>query len=159
MLEVQAPDPFFELPEKYDSVPRVFLAGSIDNGKARSWQRDIIQAFSEADVVFLNPRRADWNSSWEPIASNPEFREQVEWELDAIDEADLVVFYFDPDGTAPVSMLELGLLVSDRERHVLVCCPDGFYRQGNIEIVCERTETAFTTEFSELLRWIQDALS
>lgn len=42
-------------------------------------------------------------------ASNPQFRQQVEWELNALSVADLIVFYFDPATRSPITLLELGL--------------------------------------------------
>jgi Nucleoside 2-deoxyribosyltransferase like len=70
--------------------PKIFLSGSIDNGAAEDWQTRLYNACSELDVVFLNPRRPDWDSTWEPVKTNPQFREQVTWELDGLDRADLI---------------------------------------------------------------------
>ena len=75
---------------------RVFLAGSIEMGKA----------------------------------------EQVGWELDMLDAADVVVMYFAPGTKSPVSLLELGLCA--RSGKLKVCCPEGFWRRGNVEMVCRR---------------------
>ena len=33
-------------------------------------------------------------------------------------------------------MLELGLFANSGK--LIVCCPDGFWRKGNVDIVCER---------------------
>ncbi len=49
---------------------RVFLAGSIEMGKAEQWQERIVAALSGAgDLVILNPRRDDWDDSWEQRAT------------------------------------------------------------------------------------------
>jgi hypothetical protein len=89
---------------------RVFLAGSIEMGQAEQWQQRIVAALSEAgDLVILNPRRDDWDDSWEQRADDPQFSEQVSWELDMLDAADVVIMYLAPGTKSPVSLLELGL--------------------------------------------------
>jgi hypothetical protein len=113
----------------------VFLAGSIEMGKAEDWQSMIPGLFkNRGNLTFFNPRRDDWDSSWEQKESNPEFNKQVNWELDHLEKADLIFMYFSPETTSPISLLELGLY-ADSDK-IIVCCPDGFYRKGNVDIVC-----------------------
>jgi hypothetical protein len=65
---------------------RIFLAGSIEMGQAEQWQQRIVDALSGAgDLVILNPRRDDWDDSWQQRADDPQFSEQVSWELDMLD--------------------------------------------------------------------------
>lgn len=119
------------------SGPRVFLAGSIEMGRAAPWQEDLAADLSDCDgLTLLNPRRPDWDSSWEQEIGDPRFREQVEWELTALEAADLVAMYLQPETRAPVSLLELGLFV--KEKPLLVCCPPGFWRRGNVQVVLDR---------------------
>lgn len=113
----------------------IFLAGSIEMGEAEDWQVAVVDALSDYDVYLLNPRRDDWNSSWEQRMSNPNFREQVEWELKAQENADIIFMYFSPETKSPITLLELGLFAKE---NIYVCCPDGFWRKGNVEIVCQR---------------------
>ena len=114
----------------------IFLAGSIEMGNAEEWQEVIIKTFADSEVVFLNPRRKDWDSSWKQSKDDPKFSEQVNWELDGLSECDLVVVYFDPKTQSPITMMELGIF--GPIKHTVVYCPDGFWRKGNIDIVCER---------------------
>lgn len=114
----------------------VFLAGSIEMGKAENWQSYIIKELTPYPVSLLNPRRNDWDSTWEQKIENPYFSEQVNWELDGLDQADLIVMYLDPATYSPVSLLELGLYA--RSGKLIVCCPEGFWRKGNVDIVCKR---------------------
>ena len=44
--------------------------------------------------------------------------------------------YFDPKTKSPISLLELGLF--SRSDKLMVICPDGFWRKGNVDIVCEK---------------------
>jgi Nucleoside 2-deoxyribosyltransferase like len=130
MREVKAPSP-------PGLERRVFLAGSIEMGLADHWQERIVRALSDlTGLVILNPRRDDWDPGWEQRAGNPPFAEQVTWELDLLDAADVVVMYLAPGTRSPVSLLELGLCA--RSGKLRVCCPDGFWRSGNVEIVCQR---------------------
>ena len=47
-------------------------------------------------------------------------------------------FYFDPNTKAPISLMELGLVSQLEKTKVIVCCPNGFYRKGNVEVMCDR---------------------
>lgn len=72
-----------------DKIPttgyRVFLAGSIEMGAAENWQDKLTELLSDADGYILNPRRDDWDSSWEQAIGNAQFYNQVQWELKAME--------------------------------------------------------------------------
>ena len=106
-------------PHAYTQCPRpwVFLGGVIDMGTARTWQTDIAEALQAERGTLLNPRRDDWDSSWVQAASNPQFREQVEWELLAQEVANWSTIVLDADSKAPISLLELGLHA--RAEHII----------------------------------------
>jgi hypothetical protein len=116
----------------------VFLAGSIELGQVEDWQTYIINRLEMAkwQGVILNPRRESWDSSWTQSIDNEVFKEQVNWELSAMEQADLIVYYFHPQTQAPITLLELGLHA--HQSKALVCCPEGYWRKGNVDIVCER---------------------
>jgi hypothetical protein len=115
-------------------VPTIFLAGSIEMGAAENWQEVIERTFENEDVTFFNPRRDDWDSSW--THTGEQFNTQVNWELNALDESDIIFMYFSPETKSPISLLELGLYAG--ERKMIVVCPDGFWRKGNVSVVCTR---------------------
>jgi hypothetical protein len=117
-------------------VPSVFLAGSIEMGAAERWQGRVEEALHDLDAVILNPRREMWDASWAQSIANPPFREQVEWELAGLERAAVVAMYFDPATRAPITLLELGLCA--RGGRLVVCCPEGYWRRGNVEVVCRR---------------------
>lgn len=124
-------------PEKYTlSSPAIFLAGSIEMGAAVNWQDKVTKALESRDVIILNPRRDDWDSSWKQEMENAQFREQVEWELQAMEDATRILMYFDPATKSPISLLELGIHAHSGK--LIVCCPEGFWRKGNVDIVCKR---------------------
>ena len=93
----------------------VFLAGSIEMGNATDWQAALTVALAArlADraghVVMLNPRHDAWDASWRQTIDELRFREQVEWELDGLDRADVIAMWFAAETRAPITLLELGL--------------------------------------------------
>jgi len=136
------------------SGPRVFLAGSIELNTAELWQDKVTEALADLDVTILNPRRDDWDSSWTQEISNPQFNQQVTWELDNLDASDIIVLYFDPATKSPISLLELGLYASSKK--LLVCCPEGFWRKGNVDIVCYRHKITQYDSLTELVKSLRN---
>jgi hypothetical protein len=132
----------------------VFLAGSIEMGLAEPWQAAVEQALADLPVVVLNPRRDEWDSSWEQSISNPPFRGQVEWELEGQERATVIAMYFAPATQAPVTLLELGLFA--RSGRLVVCCPPGFWRRGNVEVVCARYGVPLVAELPQLVQTIRN---
>lgn len=144
------------LPATHDRA-RLFLGGSIDMGKATDWQRDMIAALADERVVLLNPRRPDWNPAWKPEVSDPNFRAQVEWELAALDSADIIILYFAPGSQSPVSLLEMGLHA--RSGKLIIFCPDGYWRKGNVDITAQRYGAKQVTSFKDLLAEVRTRIA
>ncbi|MCE9507647.1 MAG: nucleoside 2-deoxyribosyltransferase domain-containing protein [Alphaproteobacteria bacterium] len=144
MIHIKAPHDY----SMHQHKASVFLAGSIEMGSAEDWQAKVVAGLGHLDVLILNPRRDQWDSSWEQKITNAPFREQVEWELSALDAADIILVYYCPDTKAPVTMLELGLYAHSNPEKLIVCCPEGFWRKGNVDIVCAKygVEQAETLE-------------
>lgn len=130
MKEIKAPN------ERVYHGRSVFLAGSIEMGKAVDWQTQVKELLKDTDWTILNPRRDDWDNSWIQSIENEKFREQVEWELNAQDDADKILMYFAPETKSPISLLELGIYASSGK--MIVVCPESFWRSGNVEVVCAR---------------------
>ena len=136
-------------PQEFDVTGKasVFLAGAIDMGAAEDWQKEIGESLKDVNCTVLNPRRKDWDSSWKQEMSNPKFREQVEWELRGLEQCSFIALCLTKDSKAPISLLELGLHVS--EGKMIVCCPTGFYRKGNVDIVCAKYSVPVFDDFDE----------
>lgn len=134
MKIIKPPHPIHLNPLKNHTT--IFLAGSIEMGAAVDWQTMLADEFLGANITFYNPRREEWDSSWTQEITNPQFYQQVNWELNALDAADIIIMFFDPNTKSPISLLELGLYASSGK--LLVCCPEGFWRKGNVDIVCDR---------------------
>ncbi|MCU0443403.1 MAG: nucleoside 2-deoxyribosyltransferase domain-containing protein [Microscillaceae bacterium] len=115
----------------------VFLAGSIERGNVENWQTYITDRLAAAQWTgaILNPHRESWDSSWVQSIDNQVFKEQTLWELQAMEQADWIVYYFQPQSQAPITLLELGLHATKQKS--IVCCPEGYWRKGNVDIVCE----------------------
>lgn len=130
---------------------RIFLGGSIDMGAAENWQERLakdLSDYSDDDLVLLNPRRDDWDSSWvQDPTPGTKFYEQVDWELFAQENADACIYYFAADSKSPITLLELGMFYEGS----VVCCPKEFYRYGNVKMVCERYGVLMVETYAELL--------
>jgi hypothetical protein len=123
----------------------LFLAGSIEMGAAAKWQDEVYEKIKHVpDATAFNPRRDDWDSSWEQSIHNKQFCEQVHWEQFYLRRADVIFFYFAPGTQSPITLLEFGQAVelkqaslgAGRSSDVIVVCPDTFWRKGNIEVMC-----------------------
>ena len=134
----------------------IFLAGSIEMGKAEDWQTKVQNALADEEVVIFNPRRDDWDSSWKQTIEDKQFHTQVKWEHDHLEAADMIFLYFDPKTKSPISLMELGLFADKKD--LIVVCPDGFWRKGNVEFICkEYDQPLFNTLDSgikEMLKYI-----
>lgn len=133
---------------------RVFLGGSIEMGKAIDWQKQIIETLKDEPIVFLNPRRDDWDSSWEQKITNPQFFEQVTWELKSLEQSDFIVMFIDPTTLSPITLMEIGLHA--RSGKMVVCCPEGFWRKGNVDVVGHVYGYPVVDTLEEVIQAIKD---
>ena len=150
---IQAPTLWYggELPHPR---PWIFLAGSIEMGTAPDWQRLASHQLLSTWGTILNPRRDDCDNSWLQTIENVPFRKQVEWELHALELCDVALFYFAPNTQSPISLMELGLF----HHKAVVCCPEGFWRKGNVDIVCKRYGTPLTTSLEVAIQHVRGTL-
>jgi len=127
----------------------IFLAGSIEMGLAEDWQKKTSDIFKDYNLTFLNPRRDNWDSTLTQEMMNKEFSYQVNWEMDNLNECDVIFMNILPDTKSPITLLELGLHADSKK--IIVCCPDGFWRKGNVEIVCSRFNIPLYNNFEEAI--------
>jgi hypothetical protein len=133
---------------------RIFLAGSIDSGMAEDWQSPVVDRLRDLDVVVFNPRRGAWTPGT-PLESEPEeLRRQINWELDAIERSDLMAFYFATGTKSPISLLELGLIAGRKQ--AVVCCPPGFWRKTNVDVICDRFDIQQVHSLKDLVDEIKE---
>ena len=129
---IWAPNDFVH-DEKYPKS--VFLAGYIGRDHP-TWQESLIESLKDLPITVLNPYRSDWN--WPEDIENKDFSQQTNWELDMMKRADVIAMCFspDPEVLAPISLLELGLHAATGK--MVVVCPKGYWKRGNVQVVCQR---------------------
>jgi len=147
-----APDNF-DVPNGEKTPIRIFLAGSIEMGKAEKWQDVFVKSFSDCDADILNPRREHFGEGITSESDDPEFKKQVEWEQRGLLAADIIALYFDPHTESPISLLELGLFAHSHK--IFVCCPRGFWRKGNVDIICDDNNIPRYETLEELIAAVQ----
>lgn len=128
----------------------LFLGGSIDQGTVINWQDDLTYQLMkrfEALTIF-NPRREQWDDTWVQSLDNPHFEEQVSWEVEQLEKSDWIFLYFHPGTLSPISLLELGLFASSRK--IIVSCPDGFWRKGNVDFITRKFKIPTLSSYLEL---------
>lgn len=139
-------------PNKITKVkrPAIFLAGSIEMGKAEKWQDHVIKELEDYKVTIFNPRRE--GSVWKSGLSlkDKKFVEQVSWELKALEKSDYIILYFDPKSKSPISLLELGLFA--RSHKIYCCCPKEFWRDGNVEFICLKFKIPLYSNLEDLMK-------
>ncbi|CEI66062.1 unnamed protein product [Fusarium venenatum] len=119
-----------------DHTTSIFLAGITTSTGEPDWRQALTDALNNYPVTILNPNRPDWDSTWREDFSDKRWVEQVSWELDMQEAADIVVFMFHEATEAPISLMELGLAV--RTKPVIVCAHPNYRKRGNVDAVCSR---------------------
>lgn len=124
---------------------------------AEEWQERAIELFERfipkklnSKYQILNPRRDEWDNDIEQTFEDPAFSQQVNWEEKGLERADMILFYFDPDTTSAITLLELGSHIYG----AVVVCPEGYYRKGNVDIFCERREIVQKDTLEEAVKYI-----
>ena len=127
-------------------------------GASENWQEQFADRFRgyDDDLVLLNPRRLDWDSSWaqSPVRGTP-FYAQVNWEFDHQDLATLCVYYFAPRSASPITLLELGCYGSQDPKNVIVACSPEYYRYGNVTMFCERNNIEQVGDLEALIDLVE----
>ncbi|KAF2744154.1 hypothetical protein M011DRAFT_461180 [Sporormia fimetaria CBS 119925] len=134
----------------------VFLAGSIEMGRAILWQERMVDYLQDLPITVCNPRRGNWDTTTTPREKDEAFNLQVQWELSALEHVSVICFFFDKATTSPVTMLELGLWAKSGK--VVVCCDKDFHKAGNVHITCRRYGIEFVERFEDLVELIKKML-
>lgn len=135
----------------------VFLAGTIDEGKSVDWQTLLSESIRDLDITILNPRRVEWDASWVQSIEHSDFRGQVEWELAALELAEIVFLYFAPGSQSPISLLELGLHAKSGK--VIIVCPAGYWKKGNVDIVAAKYRIPLFTDLESGIKALKVKLA
>ena len=147
----------FRPPEYCKSIyPRsVFLAGTIDLGNSENWQQTAEELLANRNINVFNPRRPNWDWNTPQRIDCETFYEQVKWEQDHLHKADYIIFNFLRDSKSPITMLEFGTMIVTKPKQCIVICPEGFWRKGNIDIMCELYDVKQVNTLEEAIQEIR----
>jgi hypothetical protein len=121
---------------------KLFLAGAIDMGNAVNWQSQIIEELKDlSQTVIINPRRDDFTVD--------ETDEQILWELNGLEIADLIFMWFPSNSEAPISLLETGLYM--RSGKLVIGVEEGYFRKKNLELTCKFYNVNMFNNLNELV--------
>ena len=75
-----------------------------------------------------------------------------------MERADIVAVFFAKGTLAAITLMELGLFIQSGKK-VVVACEEGFWKRGNVQIVCERFGVRVLGTLDELTKGVEDALA
>lgn len=108
-------------------APRIYLGGQ---SRGRDWRMDFFQRFSRMELTFINPRREPFiDPELEPAAH----AKQVAWERQALDVADIGVFWLGEGLSNQAARVEIGYMLG-AQKPVLLGAQPGF--MGVEHLVC-----------------------
>ncbi|KAI0687696.1 hypothetical protein C8T65DRAFT_132759 [Cerioporus squamosus] len=150
----------YNSPERVPSVVgrALFLCGTLEP-VGEQWHTKMIQRLQHLPITIFCPY---WDSLRENQQSpSQEYAafcaETQKWELQYLERADVIAFYFAPRSSASISFLELGITM--RSQKAIVCCPAEFYRSGTVRILCQRYGVEMVETFEELVQKVAARLT
>lgn len=99
--------------------PKVFLGGSC---RGRDWRLDFYHRFEQSDVTFISPRRDPFA---DPELDPASHAAQVGWDREAIDIADIVVFWLGEGLSNQAARVEMGYAIG-KGKTVVIGAEEGF---------------------------------
>lgn len=132
---------------------RVFLAGGITD--CPDWQQIVRKGLHNPYWILLNPRRKNF-----PVHDPNATREQVTWEYNMLNSADLITFWFAKETIQPIVLFELGRFVNTK-KDILIGIHPEYPRKQDVEIQTElaRPDFQFVNSLEEHIRQIGVYLS
>ena len=105
--------------------PSIFLAGGLFN--CPDWQATATELFARSgkDLTIINPRRDNFTPDMH--------REQVLWETEKLEQADLVLFWFPHETLCPMTLYEFGWLVNS-DKDIVVGASNEYKRLYDIQL-------------------------
>lgn len=126
----------------------IFLAGGISN--CIDWQAEVTTLLADADLVLLNPRRANF-----PIHNPAESEVQIKWEFEHLRKATAILFWFPSETLCPITLYELGTW-SMSEKPLFVGVHPNYQRRADVEIQTRlvRPDVAIVYTIEELVKQV-----
>lgn len=128
---------------------KVFLAGSIDKGKASNWQEKFKEELSPFPITLFNPRRKFFPEGKKPL------KEQIFWEMEKLSASDVIIFNFQDYSSSPITLLELGAFHKNKKIFVYA---DKYYRKENVMYFCQHNNILFYEDEKLMLSAIKQYL-
>lgn len=106
---------------------KLFLAGGIQN--CELWQNEMIDMLGHVnDLTIYNPRRSNF-----PIDDPKAAEEQITWEYNHLNNADLISFWFSKETINPIVLFELGKFI-ETDKKIFIGIDPEYERILDIEI-------------------------
>lgn len=153
--EIVRPSQGFEVFEKdFGKKPVVYLGG---NSRGRDWRIEFLHRFENADVVFINPRR---DSYAHPEEMPNEHAEQVLWERQAIDKADIALFWLGEGLANQAARVEIGFALG-ADKYVIIGAEPGFLGLEHLSafsgLILSTSVSGLMDRMDAALREVRDA--
>lgn len=136
-------------------MKKLFLAGGITN--CPNWQKDIISKIKDIDnLIVYNPRRNNF-----PIGDQNAAIQQIVWEYEHLESADIIVFWFSNGSLNPIVLYELGRWGNSTKKDIIVGIDTEYERKQDVVIqtLLSRPDTRFVYTIPSLADNIRDVLN
>ena len=145
---------YIEAPKTYTRRKNekvIFLAGGITN--CPDWQQDLVKLLDIPQLVILNPRRKNF-----PIGNPSVAIEQITWEFNSFQKADLISFWFSRGSLNPIVLFELGKWLVQNEKKIFIGIDTEYQRRQDVEIqtFLERKDVLLVYSLEALAKQIKD---
>ncbi|MEP2240010.1 MAG: nucleoside 2-deoxyribosyltransferase domain-containing protein [Maribacter sp.] len=137
------------LPINNSNQRSIFLAGSMDHKQEGSWRTKVIAEFGAHDI--FDPTHVHHNN-----LNDEQMKRHVQWELDALQLADMILLNFLPIALSPISLVELGMYV--RSNKLIVICPKAFYKSNYVNTLCKKYNTPIFNNITEAKTLLKNSI-
>ena len=55
-----------------------------------------------------------------------------------------------------ISLIELGLFIKTKK--MVICCPDGFHRRGNVQVICNKYDGKLVATLDKLVKEVKNRI-
>jgi hypothetical protein len=68
----------------------------------------------------------------------------------------VTTLYLYPGTISLISLIELRLFIKTKK--IVICCPDSFYRRGNVQIICNKYDIKLVKTLNKLVKEVKDRI-
>lgn len=118
---------YIEAPKNYSGNEKsLFLAWWITG--CEDWQSEFIEYFKDTSLAIINPRRKDFD-----ITNSSLETEQITWEHEHLEKADIISFWFGKETLCPIVPYELWKYINTH-KEVFIWIEPWYQRTRDVEI-------------------------